>query len=285
MCQRRCASTATCSGSRWSTGWTMSAPPASRPFATGHRAGAEGSPRRPGRCTATSNYGWDIVFHYPRCSEMRALLRDLVGEQLAHRDGRRIRAADPRACWWGLGFASCDSRCYLRLRCDGWIPIEGGCPVDRVQVNVRVDVAVKRAVESYCRPRGVAMNHFVQEARWLTGSRNSRTPRTSETSVGNPPGRWLTCSGNWVSMPRYEVRISQTAAKQLRRLPRADQERVAAKASALATDPRPPGTHKLRGYEDVWRVRVGPYRILYSVADAEVIVIVLKVGHRSRVYR
>ena len=37
-------------------------------------------------------------------------------------------------------------------------------PADRVQVNVRVDVAVKRAVDSYCRPRGVAMNHFVQEA-------------------------------------------------------------------------------------------------------------------------
>ena len=37
-------------------------------------------------------------------------------------------------------------------------------PVDRVQVEVRVDVAVKRAVESYCRPRGVAMDHFVQEA-------------------------------------------------------------------------------------------------------------------------
>ena len=86
-------------------------------------------------------------------------------------------------------------------------------------------------------------------------------------------------------MPRYEVRISQTAEKQLRRLPAADQERVAAKASALATDPRPAGTRKLRGYEDVWRVRVGPYRILYSVADAEVIVIVLKVGHRSRIYR
>ena len=86
-------------------------------------------------------------------------------------------------------------------------------------------------------------------------------------------------------MPRYEVRISQTAAKQLRKLPQEDQERVAAKASSLATDPRPAGTHKLRGYEDVWRVRVGPYRILYSVADAEVIVIVLKVGHRSSIYR
>lgn len=86
-------------------------------------------------------------------------------------------------------------------------------------------------------------------------------------------------------MPRYEVRISQTAAKQLRKLPREDQERVAAKAAALATDPRPAGTHKLRGYEDVWRVRVGPYRILYSVADAEVIVIVLKIGHRSKIYR
>ena len=86
-------------------------------------------------------------------------------------------------------------------------------------------------------------------------------------------------------MPRYEVRISQTAAKQLRKLPREDQERVAAKASALATDPRPSGTQKLRGYEDIWRVRVGPYRILYSVADAEVIVIVLKIGHRRKIYR
>lgn len=86
-------------------------------------------------------------------------------------------------------------------------------------------------------------------------------------------------------MPRYEVRISQTAEKQLRGLPQADQERVAAKASSLATDPRPAGTRKLRGYEDVWRVRVGRYRILYSVADAEVIVIVLKIGHRSRIYR
>ena len=36
--------------------------------------------------------------------------------------------------------------------------------MSRVQVNVRVDAAVKRAVEAYCRPRGLAMNHFVQEA-------------------------------------------------------------------------------------------------------------------------
>ena len=86
-------------------------------------------------------------------------------------------------------------------------------------------------------------------------------------------------------MLRYEVRISRTAAKQLRALPRAEQERVAAKASALADNPRPVGSRKMAGYDDVWRVRVGRCRILYSVADSELIIIVLKVGHRRNVYR
>lgn len=54
---------------------------------------------------------------------------------------------------------------------------------------------------------------------------------------------------------------------------------------ALAETPRPPGCRKLTGYEDVFRIRVGRYRILYSIEEDRVLVIVLKVGHRRDVYR
>ena len=86
-------------------------------------------------------------------------------------------------------------------------------------------------------------------------------------------------------MARYEIEISRTAEKQLGRLPRADQERVARAMLALADDPFPRGARKLTGYDDVFRVRAGRYRILYSVAEPALIVIVLKVGHRREVYR
>lgn len=54
---------------------------------------------------------------------------------------------------------------------------------------------------------------------------------------------------------------------------------------ALADDPFPKGARKLLGYRDVFRIRVGPYRVLYSVSETELIVVVLKVGHRRGVYR
>ena len=86
-------------------------------------------------------------------------------------------------------------------------------------------------------------------------------------------------------MARYEVEISRAAEKQLRRLPRADQVRVVQKMLALADDPFPEGARKLSGYDDVFRVRTGRYRILYSVSERTLVVAVLKVGHRKDVYR
>lgn len=53
----------------------------------------------------------------------------------------------------------------------------------------------------------------------------------------------------------------------------------------LADDPFPNGARKLTGYEDVYRVRVGGYRILYSVGGRELVIIILKIGHRREVYR
>ena len=86
-------------------------------------------------------------------------------------------------------------------------------------------------------------------------------------------------------MAPYEIEISRTAEKQLRKLPRLDRERVARKMSSLARDPYPHGTRKLAGYEDVYRVRVGHWRILYSVGTKTLIIIILKVGHRGDIYR
>ncbi|HVS14558.1 MAG TPA: type II toxin-antitoxin system RelE/ParE family toxin [Thermoanaerobaculia bacterium] len=86
-------------------------------------------------------------------------------------------------------------------------------------------------------------------------------------------------------MPSREVRISRSAERQLGRLPRDDQLRVAREMLALAEEPFPRGARKLVGYDDVYRVRVGRDRVLYSVDDDALIVLVLKIGHRTDVYR
>jgi len=86
-------------------------------------------------------------------------------------------------------------------------------------------------------------------------------------------------------MARYEIRISRTAEKQLRQLERNEQLRVAREMLALADEPRPRGSRKLSGYDDVFRIRVGRYRILYGIHGDTLIISVLKIGHRRDVYR
>jgi mRNA interferase RelE/StbE len=86
-------------------------------------------------------------------------------------------------------------------------------------------------------------------------------------------------------MTRYRIEVSGTADRQIRTLPRADQLRVIRVIQALATDPRPPGCRKLSGYNDVFRVRIGRLRVLYTIEDRRLVIIVLKVGHRKDVYR
>jgi len=86
-------------------------------------------------------------------------------------------------------------------------------------------------------------------------------------------------------MARYKVEISRTAERQLRKLGAADRRRVVHALVELADDPHPPGSRKLSGYTDVFRIRVGLFRVLYSVEGRTLIVIILKIGHRKDVYR
>ncbi|GMR23904.1 MAG: type II toxin-antitoxin system RelE/ParE family toxin [Acidobacteriota bacterium] len=82
-------------------------------------------------------------------------------------------------------------------------------------------------------------------------------------------------------MAKYKIEISRSAEKQLEKLPKDDQKRVVDAVLRLCEDAFPRGARKLSGYEDVFRIRVGRYRVLYSVSETELIVIVLKIGHRG----
>jgi mRNA interferase RelE/StbE len=86
-------------------------------------------------------------------------------------------------------------------------------------------------------------------------------------------------------MASYEIEISRTAEKQLTKLAEEDQLRVVRAAMALADQPRPRGTRKLTGFDDVFRIRVGRWRVLYTVSDTRRVILVLKIGHRKDVYR
>jgi mRNA interferase RelE/StbE len=85
-------------------------------------------------------------------------------------------------------------------------------------------------------------------------------------------------------MARYELRVRPSVAKDLRGLPKADVKRILQRMQALRDDPRPPGCEKLTGAE-LYRVRQGTYRIVYEIHDDHIVVEVIRVGHRSEVYR
>jgi mRNA interferase RelE/StbE len=76
----------------------------------------------------------------------------------------------------------------------------------------------------------------------------------------------------------YRVLIKPSAAKEIR-------QRIVASIRTLARDPRRVGCEKLTGEQDRYRLRVGRYRIIYWIGDAELLVVVVRVGHRKDVYR
>jgi mRNA interferase RelE/StbE len=84
----------------------------------------------------------------------------------------------------------------------------------------------------------------------------------------------------------YSLRIKDSAAKELERIePKKVRRQVVKRIQSLATNPRPAGCEKLAGAGDRYRVRQGAYRIVYEVRDDELVVVLVKVGHRSDVHK
>ena len=86
-------------------------------------------------------------------------------------------------------------------------------------------------------------------------------------------------------MPEYRVDLASSVRKELHALPSQVLRDIASKIDSLAFNPRPFGYKKLQGSDGEYRVRVGDYRIVYSVQDRILVVRILRVQHRKNAYR
>ena len=85
-------------------------------------------------------------------------------------------------------------------------------------------------------------------------------------------------------MAEYELLFKESVFKELKKIPKTDLRKVLSRIEKLSDDPRPAGCEKLTGQER-YRLRQGRYRIVYSIQDNELMIWIVKVGHRKDIYR
>ena len=83
----------------------------------------------------------------------------------------------------------------------------------------------------------------------------------------------------------YELILKPSAEKELDRLAANVRVRIVAAFDGLRENPRPTGCQKLQGADNLWRIRVGQYRVVYSIEDEELTVLIVRVAHRKDAYR
>jgi len=86
-------------------------------------------------------------------------------------------------------------------------------------------------------------------------------------------------------MPEYAITFARSARKELERFSANVVSQIFPKIEALAQNPHPPGCRMLRGFENLWRIRVGDYRVIYQVFDDEMVIDIVAVRHRSQAYK
>jgi mRNA interferase RelE/StbE len=86
-------------------------------------------------------------------------------------------------------------------------------------------------------------------------------------------------------MDHYLVEVRPAARKALESITTRDRDRISRAVESLAENPHPHGSKKLRGGEGFWRIRVGDYRVIYTVIQDRLVVVVVTIGHRREVYR
>jgi mRNA interferase RelE/StbE len=83
----------------------------------------------------------------------------------------------------------------------------------------------------------------------------------------------------------YKIEFSRKAERQFKDLTNQIQKRLKPKIDALAQNPRPCGVKKLEGEDELYRIRVGDYRVIYQVRDDVLIVLVVSLGDRKEIYK
>jgi mRNA interferase RelE/StbE len=90
---------------------------------------------------------------------------------------------------------------------------------------------------------------------------------------------------NWNAMASYRIEWKASALKEIKHIERGTVRRILNAVMSLGDNPRPDGCRKLAGASMTYRIRVGHYRVVYTVEDDRLIVEIVRVGHRSSVYR
>ena len=85
-------------------------------------------------------------------------------------------------------------------------------------------------------------------------------------------------------MSDYRIEFRPTALREIRKVDRSVQPRIQGAIALLALDPRPPASRPLRGRPG-YRLRVGDYRIIYTIDDGVLLIVVVTLGHRRDVYQ
>ncbi len=85
--------------------------------------------------------------------------------------------------------------------------------------------------------------------------------------------------------PEYAITFARSARRELEKLDESIVERIFPLIESLAENPRPPRCRKLSGVQNLWRIRIGDYRVVYSIYDAEKVVDIVTVRHRREAYR
>ncbi|MDL1971582.1 MAG: type II toxin-antitoxin system RelE/ParE family toxin [Candidatus Desulfofervidaceae bacterium] len=83
----------------------------------------------------------------------------------------------------------------------------------------------------------------------------------------------------------YKIEWKQSATKELKNLKKSDIPRIIEAVEKLSVNPSPPGTRKLQGCEQLYRIRVGEYRVVYSIKNKVLLIEIIRVGHRKNIYK
>ena len=86
-------------------------------------------------------------------------------------------------------------------------------------------------------------------------------------------------------MAKFKLFISSSAEKKLKKIPKKDISKIVILIQSLTINPYPVGCRKLSGEETIYRVRQGQYRVIYEVKNHELVILILKIGHRKDIYK
>jgi len=83
----------------------------------------------------------------------------------------------------------------------------------------------------------------------------------------------------------HKIKITKKAQKEFKKIPNIYQKKISKAINELAETPMPSSVKKMRGAANRYRIRVADYRVIYDIDDGEMVILVIKVGHRQQVYK